>query len=118
MTLAHDLAQFTGTDKYYKHPLFARHVLWTDGVNHFINNSGGGAYWFLDIILTEIAPLHREHPFLSVTLSVTPESRAVIKVTDGNETDLWSRDISFTDTPTGDYRFFMVDNVFLLTSEY
>lgn len=118
MTLDLALDQFTGTETYHRHPFFSKHIVWTDGVQYFIENAGNGAYWFLDILLTELAELHREHLFISITLSVTPQARAVIKATDGNETQLWSHQIDFTDCPVGDYRFFLTDNVILLTSEY
>lgn len=117
MSFQSDLAQFTGTDNYYVHPLFARHIRWTDGVQYFRDNAGGGAHWFLDIILTEVATLHKRHEFVSVTMIVTG-SRAKIVATDGNETTLWSKKIDFTDCPEGEYRFFLTDNVFMLASEY
>ncbi len=42
-----ELAQFTGTEKWYRHPL-VREVLYTDGARHVAE--AGGAYWLLDEI--------------------------------------------------------------------
>ena len=50
--LRDELSQFTGTNAYYRHPL-ARSFLYTDGVRHFAENAGNGAYWLLDILATE-----------------------------------------------------------------
>jgi hypothetical protein len=43
---------------------------------------------------------------------------AVIKVADGNENIVYTKQIEFTDCPEGDWIFYLTDNVLLLTSEY
>jgi hypothetical protein len=42
-----DLAQFTGSDNWYRHSI-NRNVLYTDGAKHVAEH--GGAYWLLDEI--------------------------------------------------------------------
>ena len=55
--LTQDLRHFTGSMDLYKHPDFLGGILYTEGVQHFCEKAG--AYWFLDIISTEI---HSGHP--------------------------------------------------------
>ena len=66
---------------------------------------------------TELFELQRDNPFISVVMTVK-DSKAYISATDGDETIIWDKHINFTDCPEGDYKFFMIDNVFLLRSEY
>jgi hypothetical protein len=45
VSLYHDLAHFTGTEWWYRHPLF-NNVLFTDGVQHLAQKAG--AYWLVE----------------------------------------------------------------------
>jgi hypothetical protein len=63
-----DLSQFYGTENYYKTFLFNPHLKHTDGVQYFAENAG--AFWFLDIIATDIFSLTKSQPFLSIILQV------------------------------------------------
>lgn len=117
MSLQSALAQFTGTESYHVNPMY-RWLKYTDGVYYFVNNAGGGAYWFLDIIGTELRGMAQFRSFLSITLDVDANQKAVIKVTDGDDEQLWSRTIDWTDCPTGEYRFFVTSDVMMLASEY
>jgi len=112
--LVEDLQNFTGTEQWYRHNLM-HGTLYTEGVKYFADHAG--AYWFLDIADTELFPLQDQHGFLSITMTVANE-QAIITATDGNETTLWEKKISFTDCPDGEYHFFFTNNVLLLTSEY
>jgi hypothetical protein len=71
----------------------------------------------LDIADTELFPLQDREGFLSITLTVANEQASIV-ATDGDLTTLWSKAISFTDCPDGEYRFYFTNNVLLLTSEY
>lgn len=113
MNLQADLQQFTGTEGY--HPFWLGTMQMTDGVMFFANKAG--AYWFLDIIGTEVTDLQKSHPFISVVMTVA-DDKAKIVATDGDINTIWSRDIEYTDCPAGEYKFFLIDGVFLLTSEY
>ena len=113
-----DLSQFTGTENYYRHPIqLGPKCVYTDGVAYFATHAK--AYWFLDIVFTELNQLQRDHEFLAITLSVQA-SKATITATDGNDPDktLWSHKVEFTDCPDGNYLFFFTNDVFFLRSEY
>ena len=113
--LKHNMAQFTGTEHYYRHVL--SRMKYTDGVQFFAEHAGGGAYWFLDIVGTELMEIHKSQPFISITLS-TKDNKADIIATDGNDTPLYKRHIKFTDCPEGEWKFYLIDGIMLLTREY
>jgi hypothetical protein len=93
-------------------------MLYTDGVRFFAENGGThGAYWFLDIVGTELKEWARKQPFMSVHLIVKGDE-AVIQADDGNGNVFYRRDIAFTDMQEGDWQFFYTDNVLMLPGEY
>lgn len=108
------LAYCTGTDHWYRHPL-VRSCLYTDGARTFAEMAG--AYWFLDIVATEVLPFQRKEEFIVVTMTVTG-STARIVADDGNGNPFWSRDIEFTDCPEGEWKFFVQNNTMFVPSEY
>lgn len=108
--LQRELCQFTGTEHYHRHPF---NLLMTDGAKYFADKAG--AYWLMDIIATQ-PEIHHE-PFAVVDLIVA-DSEADLVVTDGNDNEVYRRHIDFTDCPDGIWRFFVIDNVVLLPSEY
>jgi hypothetical protein len=113
-----DLSQFIGTANYYQtNPMFAKGLHHTDGVQYFADNAGNGAQWFLDIVATEIFPMLKKEPFMAIKL-VANNGTAVITAEDGDCKEIFSKDISYTDCPDGDYQFFLTDNVLMLSSEY
>ena len=109
------LQQFYGTETWYHHQFSS--VLYTDGVKFFAD--AAGAYWLLDILLTETVIAMRDHgeAFSMVTLKVKA-GKARIEADDGDGNIFWSRDIDFTDAPEGDWDFYLVDGVLMLPSEY
>ena len=113
--LSVQLAQFTGTEQYHFNHLY-RWLKYTDGVQYFAVEAG--AYWFLDIVGTELRSAAHFRGFLCITLTVDSEKKAVIKATDGDDEELWSRTIDWTNCPAGDYKFFLCDEVLMLSSEY
>ncbi len=113
--LKQNLAQFTGTENYYRHVM--SRMKYTDGVQFFAENAGGGAYWFLDIVGTELMEIQQSQPFISIKLSAQ-ECKADICATDGNDTPLYMRHIAFTDCPDGEWEFYLIDEIMLLTREY
>jgi hypothetical protein len=115
--LEYDLRRFAGTELWYRHSL-VREMTYTDGVKYFAKEGGGqGAYWFLDIIATEVFPILKREPFLSLILTVK-ETEAELSVDDGNGKILQEKTIPFTDLQEGIWRFYLTDNVLLLPSEY
>ena len=115
MELQQDLRQFTGTEHYYKHNFGG--MLYTDGVKYFAEKAGGGAYWFLDIVSTELMRLAAEEGFLSIHL-FAKNGKAKLSADDGNDNILWTKNIDFTDCPDGDWMFFLTDKVMMIPSEY
>ncbi len=117
-----DLSQFYVTENYYyTNPIFAKNMVHTDGVQYFAINAGNGAQWFLDIVATEYFPMLKKEPFISITLIVgsnQDDHNAMIVVEDGNCDLLAKKIIEYTDCPVGEYKFFLTDNVLMLTSEY
>jgi hypothetical protein len=116
MTLESALDQFTGTEQYHYNPMY-RWLKYTDGVQYFATNAGGGAFWFLDIVGTEFRNLANINPFIAIDMTVA-DGKAVIDVTDGDGGKITKKKINFTDCPTGVYKFFLISGVLLLTSEY
>lgn len=108
------LAQCTGSEHWYRHPL-VRPFIYTDGPKLFADMAG--AYWFLDIVATEVLPFQKKEEFIVVTLTVTG-SKARISTDDGNGQVFWTRDIDFTDCPEGEWKFYLVNNTFHVPSEY
>lgn len=120
--LQNHMGYYTGTEQYHFNPL-NRNILYTDGARFFFENAGGGAYWLLDILITqpEILNALKQEGFLYVTLTVTPASTAVLMVAnDSGEyaTVYYRREIEYTDCPAGEWRLYMIGNVILLPSEY
>lgn len=108
------LAHCTGTEHWYRHPL-NRSCLYTDGAKTFATMAG--AYWFLDIMATEVVTRQHEHEFIAVTLAVA-DSKATITADDGNGNVFWTRAIEFTDCPQGDWKFYVMNKTVLVPSEY
>lgn len=115
--LRNELSLFTGTENYYRHP-FNRQSTYTDGVKHFCEIAGGGAYWLLDILMTEPEILKQQLNFASIKF-VVADSVGVLTVNDGNDSPpVFTREIEWTTTPDGEWGFYFTDNVLMLPSEY
>jgi len=110
-----NLSQFYGTENYYKTFLFNPYLKHTDGVQYFAENAG--AFWFLDIIATQIYQKTKNEHFIVITLKVN-DGKAKIVADDGNDKRIFQKNVSYTDCPDGEYRFYLADNVLMLTSEY
>ena len=110
-----DLSQFYGTEKYHKTFVFSPTLKHTDGVQYFAEQAG--AFWFLDIVATEIYPFSNKYPFMTIYLTAK-DGKAEIIVQDGDISRLYQKQIDFTDCPDGTYEFFLTDDVLMLCSEY
>ena len=115
--LRHSLADFTGSEHWYRHPL-AKDILYTDGVAFFAE--AAECHWLLDIICTqpEIVNQMRDDGFAVIELDVSGDDTAEITCDDGNGNIKYRRHLDFTDAPVGVWRFFFTDNTILLPSEY
>lgn len=120
--LRNALSQLTCTEGYFFNPI-NRNIPYTDGAKFFFENAGGGAYWLLDILLTQpeiLKPLKIDR-FLVVQLAVTDDMRAVLTVANGTGSDAtvyYRRDLDYTDCPAGEWMLYMIDHVILLPYEY
>lgn len=112
--LRSNLNQFFGSMNLYKQPDFMGGMKYSEGVNFFAENAGNGAFWFLDIISTEV---HGKHPEAFLTLAVK-DDRADITATDGNDTQIYDRAIEYTDAPDGLWQFWYMNDTLILPSEY
>ena len=112
-----DLAAFTGTERWYRHPL-NRRVLFTDGVRHVAE--AGGAYWLLDEIA--LAQLHvpgvARELFQVWRPTVRPDRSASLKCGDGNGVTVWTKPIPYTDFPLIGIELYLSNNTILLPGEY
>lgn len=115
--LQYDLNQFTGTENWYRHSLNPN-FMYTDGVKFFAENAGGGAYWLLDIAATELAEINKTEEFIHLQVFVSADSTALLTADDGNDHELWTRQIEWTDCPIGTWRFYIESGVMLLPSEH
>lgn len=105
------LIQFTGTEQWWRHTPF--NLVYTDGVKYFAEQAG--AFWFLDIVATEIEPTKLDFAVIKL---VSKDNTGSIVVEDGNGNVTWEKKIEYTDAPEGVWRFFIQDNIILLPSEY
>jgi hypothetical protein len=108
------LANYYGSETFYRHGL-NRRMLYTEGAQAFAENAN--AYWFLDIVATELFALLKGEDFLTVILHVEG-SKAKITADDGNGNVLFTKSIDYTDCPEGKWKFFFTGNVLMLPSEY
>lgn len=106
------LAQFTGSDNMYKHPLG---IFYTDGVQWVCSKIG--CYWFLDIVASYQYKL-KDQEFQVWKLTKTGDSTAIAVCEDGNKKILIKQGIPYTDYPYSELIFWCVDKITLLPGEY
>ncbi len=113
---AAELAQFTGTACWYRHPL-ARSVLYTDGVKFVADRAG--AYWLVDeIALSQLSePALKMEEFQVWTL-VVENTTAILRCDDGNDRVLLEKRIGYTDFPEQGIKLYFTDGVIMLPGEY
>lgn len=111
-----DLKQFTGSEEWYRHPL-NRSVTYTQGARYVADQVG--AYWLLDeIALGQLAVAAvKAQPFQVWKLDVKG-SRATLSCEDGNNANVFTKEIAFTNFPEPGVILWFTDNVILLPSEY
>ena len=112
-----DLAQFTGSDNWYRHGI-NRNVLYTDGAQHVAEH--GGAYWLLDEIAI-IQPYNKAvaaEEFQVWKLTVRPDRAATLTCDDGNGNIVFTKEIEHTDFPLDEITLYFTNNVIHLPSEY
>jgi hypothetical protein len=112
-----DLAQFTGTERWYRHVLNGE-VHFTDGAKHVADRAG--AYWLLDeIALIQLYDKRvGAERFQVWKLNVNTDMTADLTCEDGNDNVVYIKKIPFTDFPLEGITFWFTDNTILLPSEY
>jgi hypothetical protein len=111
------LAQFTGSQNFYRHSL-VREVLYKEGAEYVAETAG--AFWLLDEIALaqrHIVPVKRED-FQVWDLTVNADQTALLACGDGNGREVYSKPVPFTDFPEPGIRFYYSDWVIHLPSEY
>lgn len=114
---AQALAQFTGSEVFYRHPLSGGCV-YTEGVQYLAE--AGSAYWLLDAILCpqpHVAELRRAE-FQVWTLTVRNDRSATLVSTDGNDAELYSHSIPWTDFPLDQVTLWFANRTLYLPSEH
>lgn len=111
-----DLAQFTGSEQWFRHGL-ARKVIYTEGAQFVAEN--GGAYWLIDeIAFNQAVPKVAAQEFQVWLLTVHADKSATLTCDDGNGKAAFTKRIEYTDFPLPEIRFYFVNNTILLPSEY
>lgn len=110
--LKNNLQQFIGTE--YYHRLSILKVLATDGVKYFCEKAK--AFWLFDEIASFITFKTKE-PFV-VAKVTSKDNKATILFEDGDNKKLYEKKISYTDLPEGEWKFYAIDKIVLLPSEY
>lgn len=112
-----DLAHFTGSDVFYRHPLSAGCV-YTEGVQYLAE--AGSAYWLLDAILCPQPhdPTLRGAAFQVWTLTVGKDGAATLVCTDGDDQHLYTHAIPWTDFPLETVTLWFANRTLYLPSEH
>lgn len=113
-----DLHQFTGgSSHWYRHPL-NRRVTFTDGAKYVAD--AGGAYWLLDEIAL-IQPYEKAvaaQEFQVWKLTVRPDHTATLTCEDGNDNEVFRKELEFTDFPLDEITLWFANDVIYLPCEH
>lgn len=127
---AAELQNFSGTERYYRHPFGLRY---TEGVFHVAFRSEGvlydnahacnGAYWLLsDIALHQRAAKRKTDGFQLWALDVTargPMRGAILTCRrDADEEPVITQRIAWTDFPLTHFTLYVIEGIALLPGEY
>jgi hypothetical protein len=116
MITKEDLAQFTGTERYYR--WWIPNFVLTDGAHYLAAN---GASWLIDAIVSHIKS-YRDQYMAIFTLKVK-SSTATLSCTGDEDTTLFTQKIGYTDFPLDEIKLFVslgdeTTRVVALMSEY
>lgn len=114
-----DLAQFYGTEHYYKFSPLCPKLYLTDGAKFLAE--GAGAYWLMDVIASYL-PHIKQHGFGNVKLVVQYHA-ATLTIDDGNGKVYVKQQIEYTDFPFEEFSLYVSEGqddswIIMLTSEY
>ena len=110
-----DLAQFTGTETWWRHPLTK--TVYTDGVRYVAENAG--AYWLIDAIaFSQHEPAVRAEDFQCWKLTLAEDRSATLTCENGNDKAVYKQEIGFTDFPLKSFEMWYASNTLYLPSEH
>lgn len=113
--LQNELKHFTGTEQFYKNPLYPLFV-YTDGIKYLAEKAE--AYWLIDYIFSQQQlPKIANEPFQVWQMTVE-NNQAVVRVEDGNKNLLGQFNIEFTDFPLAEIELWYTDRTLMLPTEY
>ncbi len=114
MLTQNELEMFTGTEKYFKHPLSG--YVYTDGIQYLAEK--GECYWLIDkiLILTRHKPKLQEFGVWKLTLNA--DKTATLVCEDGNKNKLYSEELTFTDFPLPEIIVWFQNGTLFLPNEY
>lgn len=110
------LAQFTGSEVVYRHPL-SRRIRYTEGVQYLAEMAQ--CYWLLDMIALmepEIAAQMPEMEFWTLTVHAD-ESATLVCEADAGIT-VYERKITWTDFPLPEIKLWCANGILYLPSEH
>ena len=111
-----DLYNFTGTEHYYKHPLFPRYKF-TDGVAYLVES--GMCLWLLTMILSLSPTVEKKvKGFAQWKFKVNPDKTGILTCENGNEKIVLREEINYTDFPLQEITLWMEGDVLILPSEH
>jgi hypothetical protein len=114
-TLKETLRQFTGSEQFYRAGIPS--LIITEGVKHLADTAG--AYWLIDLIASwQVDPSVREQEFQVWKLVVEEDESAVVTCEDGNDDEISSQKIQWTDFPLREITLWFTGGTLLLPSEY
>jgi hypothetical protein len=105
------LSYSTGTEAYHRVSPFTKTVI-TDGVLSVCQRLG--AFWLVDAITS----YNKQEEVQFWTLTVTDRKAVLSMREDSDQPELARQEIPFTDFPEGEWKFYLMDGVLMLPSEY
>ncbi len=116
MNLESQLAQFTGTENYYRFSPINPNLVMTDGVKYLAEKAE--CFWLLDIIASlDYVPSCRNQPFMTCRFKKEGDA-GTFTADNGNKKVLYTQEIPYTDFPIDSVSVYVIDGVVLLPSEY
>ena len=109
-----NLNQFTGTEKYYGHPLG---ILLTDGIKYLADSAE--SCWLVDIVASyQVHEKVKLEEFQVYKLKVAKDKSAILNIEDGNYNIIASQEIEWTTFPLDEIELWFANNVCYLPSEH
>lgn len=111
------LPSFTGTGQWYR---VSPRLVITDGIRFVLDNTGG--YWLsavVNSIQTLLSRTGKDISFQNYTLKRVPDTKTFnLIVDDGNNNILYEKVLVSNSFPLDSFKFYYMNNIMLLPSEY